>query len=94
MKLPEDRYEKTIKEMPPGTMGWTVPWAMYADEDGELWVNGNYPLFPDSGGTVTMLVGRTPMGVVVNICKCDTKWSRSIPCYAGDFTPLRVEEVK
>uniref|UniRef100_A0A6M3JGV0 Uncharacterized protein n=1 Tax=viral metagenome TaxID=1070528 RepID=A0A6M3JGV0_9ZZZZ len=93
MKLPKDRYERTIKEMPPHTSGWTVPWAMYADEDGELWINGNYTVFSDRGGTVNMLVGRTSSGVVVSIVECDAKWSRGKPYFAGDFTPLRVEDL-
>jgi hypothetical protein len=51
-KLPAAKLERQIKHMIPGEVWWTVPWAIWADEDMNLWINGNYDVFDTPGGTV------------------------------------------
>ena len=51
-----------IKNMQDGMEAYTVPWAMYAERDGKLWLNGNYTIHTSPGGTVQMKVKKL-MGV-------------------------------
>ncbi|MHC4620578.1 MAG: hypothetical protein ACYTEQ_22755 [Planctomycetota bacterium] len=67
-KLPETYEEETIIGMLPGDVGYTVPWAMWADKERELWVNGNYTIDSKPGGpgrTTNMRIERTKIGVIV-----------------------------
>ena len=67
-RLPEAYEEKTIVGMLPGDVGYTVPWAMGADANRELWVNGDYTVsdMPSPGNTtVKMKIERTQTGVIV-----------------------------
>ena len=91
--LPAARVERTIAAMPDGEAGWTVPWAMWADEDMRLWVNGEYATHPSAGGTAQMFVRRTSGGVKVDITACDHKWTPGRPGFAGEVIPLVVVEL-
>ena len=65
-KLPAAQLERQIKHMIPGEVWWTVPWAIWADEDLNLWINGNYDVFDGPRGTVdteVWLVGDGRYGV-------------------------------
>lgn len=66
-KLPISRYEALIGQMAIGESGYTTPWAMWPDEDGNLWINGNYTIHQQPGGTVSMLVTRRENGYEVDI---------------------------
>ena len=48
-KLPEDLEEITIEDMLDGEVGFTLPQSLTADEDGFLWINGQYPLSKKQG---------------------------------------------
>lgn len=65
VKLPSYRIEATIATMNPGDRGYTVPWAITVDLDNNMWINGQYTIHPDTGGTVQLLVVRTEDGVKV-----------------------------
>jgi hypothetical protein len=91
--LPEHLEEETIERMSPGDKGYTVPWAMFADENGRLWINGSYTVHSESGGTAAMLVERTKSGVICDIRKCrDHRWSRGA-AFVGKFMPISVEKL-
>lgn len=45
--LPESLEEVTLKDLMNGEDVWVVPWAMYADDKGRLWLNGGYPFHHD-----------------------------------------------
>ena len=92
-KLPSYLQEDTIEDMSPGDGGWTVPWAMYADKHGDLWLNGNYTLNSRSDGTVQMYVARSEADGLyrVNVRQCgEYRWSRGDGCYLGSFRPVPV----
>ncbi len=79
-RLPEDRTEDSIGTMSIGESGYTVPWAMWPDMDGALWINGHYPIHRNPGGTVSMLVTRTTHGYEVDVTKghaAEYRWSPS-----------------
>lgn len=63
--LPETYEEDTIERMLPRETGYTLPWAMWADSNRVLWINGNYPIYKEPFGTSHMLIQRTPTGVIV-----------------------------
>ena len=47
--LPEDLEEITVEDLLDGEVGYTLPWALTADEKGYLWINGQYPLSKIAG---------------------------------------------
>ena len=82
--LPEDMEQETISGMPVGESGYTVPWAMWADLNRVLWINGNYSIHKKPHGTVCMFVERTKEGVVVYRRTIgDHKYQ---PRHSGDWT--------
>ena len=64
-KLPQEFIEKTISTMFPGETLYTVPWALVVDEDGEIWLRGEFAVSEEPGGTVQMQVHREPGGYKV-----------------------------
>lgn len=57
--------ERRIEDLGAGEEGWTTPWALYVTEDGRPFLNGDYPLRSESGGTVRMWVAETAGGETV-----------------------------
>lgn len=92
--LPEHLAEISLQDLILGETGWIVPWAMYAEKDGTLWLNGNYTFQEKQAGTASMLVERVEGGYSVDLHQCqDERFSLDGPCFMGDFTPLAVVEV-
>lgn len=63
--LPDHLEENTIKGMDIGDTGYTVPWAMFAGGDRRLWIDGNFTIDSEPGGTVCMLIKRMSDGIDV-----------------------------
>jgi hypothetical protein len=95
MKLPSDLEEtNTFERMPIGATGYTVPWAMFADASGELYLNSKYTFDAEPGGTMQLQVLHTPQGFIVDVSRCrDYRWNKSNPSYVGTFTPLPVMKI-
>jgi hypothetical protein len=97
-RLPESRMETTIGAMPIGASGYTVPWAMWPDMDGKLWINGHYPIDRVPGGTVSMLVTRHEHGYEVDISEghaAEFRWCPgSADSFVGGADALPVVSVK
>lgn len=91
--LTKGMTEKKLEDLPVGGSAWTLPWAMYADKDGKLWLDGKFPAMKSAGGTVCMLVYRKEQGFVVNVSETrdDESWDgrRSL----ANVLPLQVIEV-
>ena len=64
-RLPEAFESRTIAGMSPGDKGYTVPWAMFADEDRILWINGGHSVMKEPKGTAHLEIQRTKDGVIV-----------------------------
>jgi len=77
--LPDHLEEITIKDMLEGESNYTVPWAMWADEKGRLWLNGRYFFHKEDGGigkTTRMKITRINGGFEVDISRCkNEKWA-------------------
>lgn len=71
-KLPRSVETVTLADMAVGTTGYTVPWAMYADQDRKLWLDPNFTFEERSGGTVQMHVTRTDEGFRVRYVPGET----------------------
>lgn len=81
--------DHSIASMEVGDAGWTVPWAMFTDEERRLWLNGKYTLHHRPGGTVQMKVRRDRTGWHVDASKCDEKrWGGGR--YVGGALPIPV----
>lgn len=90
-KLPESLEEVGLKDIVEGETVYTVPWAMYADYNGELWLNGNYSIHNQRGGTVQMGVTKKHGEYICDVSYCKSHgWSRGGGQFVGDFTPLPV----
>ena len=72
--LPSRLLERTIADLEIGEEGWTVPWAMFVDEDRRCYLNGNYPIVAEMRGTAQMLIQDTKDGYIVDISQCSQKW--------------------
>jgi len=90
--LPESFEENTIRHMLPGDVGYTVPWAMWADTDRCLWINGKYSVDSTPGGTVCMFIKRTEDGVIVYQNTIGTHRYSPVeqPGFVGGADPLPV----
>jgi hypothetical protein len=93
--LPEHLEEITIKDMIIGETGWIVPWGMYADSDGYLYVNGGYTYSNVPGGTVDTKIEMTSRGLIVDISRSRRKeWAKDdCPHFGGDPNPVPVVEL-
>lgn len=43
--LPEELEQITISALQDGENGYTLPWAVFIEEEGLCWIRGDYPLF-------------------------------------------------
>ena len=57
--------EQKIIDMPEGTIGWTVPWALQSNTRNELWIFKNYHAIPDKSGTADLRFTRRGEGVEI-----------------------------
>jgi hypothetical protein len=93
-KLPEELEYVGLKDLIEGESTYTLPWAMYADDEGNLWLNGNYPLNKEPKGTAKMRVTKRNGGYIVDVSLCkDSRWSRGGGQFVGEFVPLPVHKV-
>lgn len=63
--LPENMEQPTIGMMSPGDTGYTVPWAMWVDDNRQMWLNPQYPVSAIPAGTSHMRIRRVINGAVV-----------------------------
>lgn len=53
----------TLKDLPVGSSGYTLPWALWVDPEQRTWLHPNYPVYEDPQGRAAMWVAHTPGGV-------------------------------
>jgi hypothetical protein len=78
---PEPRKENlpiSIATMRVGQTGWTVPTAMYADNEGKVWLKKDHEVSPSAKdkNEETLFVVRSISGYTVDVSKCTHKWTR------------------
>lgn len=71
-ELPKSMETVTIADMPVGLTAYTVPWAMYADQDRKLWLNPDFTFEGRPGGTVQMRITRADEGFRVDYVPGET----------------------
>ncbi len=81
----ELKTEKQICQMTEGEAGWVVPWALYADADGKLWLHDGHTVHNYTGGTVQLLIRKTRAGMVVDISSTKERWVRERKVYAASL---------
>jgi hypothetical protein len=64
--LPDHMVLETIKDMPLGGVGYCVPWAVYANEKKELFLNARYSYKTDEFGNHAMRIYRVKEGFKVD----------------------------
>lgn len=55
----------TVRNLPLGHSGYTVPWALAITRDARTFIHAGYEVQEEPGGTVRMRIERTPQGLVV-----------------------------
>ncbi len=90
--LPESMadVDRSIASMDIGEQGWTVPWAMYYDDNRQLWLNGAYTLSRAPGGTTQMVVRRDENGWHVDAGQVRADYSWGGGGYVGRFPSIAV----
>jgi len=64
---------KELKNMTNGEIGYTAPWGMYKDENGQLWLRDDYLYTLKSKGTFTLKVSKENNILTVDTSLCDNK---------------------
>ena len=55
-KMPDSHIQKNaIKNMKPGDIGYTVPWAVRVNQDGDCFINGDFTIV-EKGGTCCLKI--------------------------------------
>lgn len=73
-KLPDSHIRKNIiKDMPIGASGYTVPWALRVDMDGECYLNGDFSFYglSEKCGTICLKIKRVKEGYIAYINDLD-----------------------
>ncbi len=92
--LPVELEDKMLRNLPKNQRVYTTPWAMYADADGKLWLNGNYTYTAKPQGTSELLVWYDDEGYICDKTKCaNYRWTRGTPCFMGTHEPLPVSKL-
>jgi hypothetical protein len=96
--LPEELEENEIGCMMDEESGYTVPWAMYADQNGQLFLNEKYTLQDNPRGTASMKISKIDSKYIVDITNLGFehgfKWSRgSSDSYVGGCNGIPVDKL-
>jgi hypothetical protein len=77
-----------------GETAYTMPWALWLNEDRRCMLNVQYIVFPEAFGTIELVVKRTPEGYVIDASHTDYKWEpEADPGYIGGHSSLPVEDL-
>ena len=83
-QLPDELVEVTIADLIEGEVVYTVPWALFADGDGNLWINGNFSFDHEPHGTLHMMIEKRGKFIaVVKKTIGDYRFSKSEPSFVG-----------
>jgi hypothetical protein len=87
----------TLKDLPVGSSGYTVPWALWVDPERRTWLHPDYPVYEEPQGHAAMWVAHTPEGYAA-IPPEYYDWKRNeahgaVPPPAMQFLPVTVRTV-
>lgn len=84
-KLPETKVEKKLSDLKIGESGFTVPWAMWLNLEGECFLNESFTFDEKKGVTVELKITRVQDGYIAFINdNIKYKWTKnSSPNFMG-----------
>jgi hypothetical protein len=87
--MPDQRIQRTVADMKVGESKYVVPWCIGLDRYNRPWINSNYPIHDEPGGTISVLISRTDDGIVIDLRQYadDYQWDRSYSCGRWHDTP-------
>jgi hypothetical protein len=87
-RLPRELEENkpTIARMAFGQSAYTVPWAMWADQDRLLWLHPDYEVHARTGGTVKMRIELREDGYHVWAPKSESWKPQGKSGYVGELS--------
>ena len=95
MKIPKNLRELPIDDMLVGESGYAFPWAMFADEHEEVYINGNYGYSETPTKKHMLYIKRKKNGFVVDISKCKNKrWTVRYKVYINEKDKLPIIKIK
>lgn len=92
INLPEAYQQDTIGKMKVGETGYTVPWAMYQENEC-LMINTKHVIRKSTGGTAQMKVTRLNMGYEIDIRQCENHQRSKDSGPVGDPNGALVERL-
>jgi hypothetical protein len=89
-KLPKNKEERLIQDMKIGESGYSVPWAMWVDEQKNCWLNEEYAIHKEKDVSRELKVEKLSEGYIVYIHDIDHNWSPQFEpfCFGLDETKL------
>jgi len=95
IKLPmgKSSLDHNIANMKLNESGYTVPWAMYHDSNRNLFLDGQYIINHEPGGSAQMFVWRDEKGYHIDATSC-RKHLWSINDHELDNSPISVTTCK
>lgn len=82
-----------IKDMKNGEYGFTVPWIMWRDINGQFWLKGDSILHKNQGGTVEMQVFKYKEKYYIDTSACDQIWNKQVDSNRKDLDPIPVYQI-
>lgn len=82
--LPPALEENTVRHIEEGRVYYTVPWAMFADPNRQLFIVGTYSISEEERGTCHLRVKKMKGQIYVDSSSIrDHKYNPGTPCYMG-----------
>lgn len=80
-----------IRDLKPGTSGWTTPFAMWIDKRGQRWLDPTHTIHTEPSGTISMRVERKYDGYGIHAIDYFGEhyvWYKGVlPSYADEVRP-------
>lgn len=92
-RLPEELEEVTVSSLLDGETAFVVPWAIVADEEGHLWIRGDYRFTHEPHGTSHVEISR--QGDSISVAKQtigDHRYRRSPSLPGNSLIPVVLQE--
>jgi hypothetical protein len=84
VKLPKQLEQLTLYDLLEGQEVYTIPWALWADQNGDLWLDIRNPYTNELQGTSSMKVTKKDGKYICDITKCGYfRWARNQTYYSN-----------
>jgi hypothetical protein len=79
---------RRIKDMKEGEIGYTVPWSVWRQKDGSLWIGGDHRCFSSPRGTIKMRIKRISDCVQADAGTSEKKYRPFDQMFFDDLSPI------